>query len=87
MFVAVDARRVRRVSDVKNDGHTWFETKRSHSCPITADLFLNGVKTVDRGPAPGWQSGKICENLTDHEAADAIIDCAPDDLSRHQFFC
>jgi len=74
MFVAVDARRVRGVSDVKNDRYTWFKAKCGHSRAITANLFLNGVKTIDRSPAPGWQGGKICENLADDEAADAIID-------------
>src|SRR5258707_15378702 len=51
-----------------------------------ADLFLNRIKTVDRGSAPGRQGGKIGENLADDEAADAIIDGASDNLPRHQFF-
>src|SRR5260370_1938487 len=53
---------------------------------MTANLFLNSIKTVDSGSTPGRQGGKIGENLADEEAADAIIDGASDNLPRHQFF-
>src|SRR5258708_24860509 len=73
MFVAVDTRGISGVSDVENDGHARLEAKRGHARAKTADLFLNSVKTVDSGSAPGRQGGKIGENFADDEPPDAII--------------